>query len=433
MKDCRRIPVTTGDMMHVHGAFGEKVDYTVRLTVRLADEIDGDLLLKALEKTQLRYPYFSRELRAAEDAFYYAENHRSIALLHTDERVSLFSEETNFQPWAVAYFEDRIHLDFFHGITDGTGMYQVLATLLGYYCKARYGTEIDPGIPMLETPISEAETLDPQDTIEVPESKLPPAAAFQPAFTLETDGGLTPSGPTIWDLEIPEATLIRYSSANDASPGTLISLLMAHAIADLYPERSKDIISAYVINARPMLGAELTHHNCLGMALLNYDSRVEAMPFDRQCTVYRGKTFIQSDADRVRRDTAMNAVQIRAAAESLKTLEEKKHAFGQAFSGGEGFVSFLVSYTGKWKHPNVGDYVREFWTHPPNTFSLMVEIAAVNGKIFLSVQQRFLEDTVRESFLRQLEKRGIPYAVKREMPSDIARIQEPIIAPDEME
>ncbi len=425
MKDFKRIHVTTGDMMHVHGAFGEKVDYAVRLTVRLTDEIDGGLLRAALEKTQQRYPYFSRRLRAAEDGFYYEENDRPIALLHMDDRTQLCSEETHFHPWAVAWFEDRIHLDFFHGITDGTGMYRVLATLLGYYCQARYGTEMDPGIPTLETPISEAETLDPQDTIEVPEVKLPPAAPFQPAFTLETDGRLTPSGPTIWDLEIPEAPLIRYSSDNDASPGTLISLLMAHAIADLYPERSKDIISAYVINARPMLGAELTHHNCLGMALLSYDSRVEAMPFDRQCTVYRGKTFIQSDADRVRRDTAMNAVQIRAAAESLKTLEEKKQAFGQAFSGGEGFVSFLVSYTGKWKHPSVGGYVREFWTHPPNTFSLMVEIAAVNGKIFLSIQQRFREDTVRESFLRQLEKRGIPYELKRVMPSDIARIPEP--------
>lgn len=425
MENALRIPVTTGDMMHVHGAFGEKVDYTVRLTVRLKDEIDEHLLREALEKTRQRYPYFSRKLRAAEDAFCYEPNELPVSLLHTDGPIRLSSEESNHHVWAVAWFEDRIHLDFFHGITDGTGMYRVLATLLGYYCKARYGTEPDPGISTLETPIPEAETLDPQDTLSLPETNLPAPAAFSPAFTLETDGGLTPSGPTIWDLEIPEATLIRYSSDNDASPGTLISLLMAHAIADLYPERSKDIISAYVINARPMLGAELTHHNCLGMALLKYDSRVEAMPFDRQCTVYRGMTFIQSDADRIRRDTAANALQIRAAAESLKTLEEKKQAFGQAFSGGEGFVSFLVSYTGKWKHPNVGGYVREFWTHPPNTFSLMVEIAAVNGKIFLSIQQRFREDTVRESFLRQLEKRGIPYEIKRVMPSDIARIPEP--------
>ena len=413
------IPITTGDMMHVHGAFGERVDYAVRLTVRLSDAVDAAILNLALAQTQPRYPYFSVQLRAGEQAYYYEKNERPVVLLHTDKPVQLNAAETNYHPWAVCYFEDRIHLDFFHGITDGTGMYRVLATLLFYYCGERYGDCAPEGIWTLETPIQQEETLDPQDTL-TPQENDPPAVPFREAFTLETDGELTPSAPTIWDVEIPEEALIRFSSANDASPGTLISLLMAQAIDALYPERQKDIISAYVINARPMLSAPLTHHNCLSMALLQYDARIKAMPFDRQCTVYRGKTFLQSDADVVRRSMAQNAAQIRAASEADSTLAEKKRLFGQAFSGGEGFISFLVSYTGKWKHPAVGAHIREFWTHPPNTFSLMVEIAAVNGRIFLSIQQRFREDTVREQFLRELKRHGIPYTLKRTMQSDIA-------------
>ena len=415
------IPITTGDMMHVHGAFGEHVDYAVRLTVRLSDAVHAAILNRALEITQQRYPCFSVRLCAGEKSYFYEENPRPVMLLHTDEPVRLNAAETNFHPWAVCCSEDRIHLDFFHGITDGTGMYRVLATLLYYYCGERYGDPDPEGIWTLETPVLPEETLDPQDTL-VPQENDPAPAPFREAFTLETDGGLTPSAPTIWDVEIPEEALIRFSSDNDASPGTLISLLMAQAIDTLYPERKKDIISAYVINARPMLSAPLTHHNCLSMALLQYDARIKAMPFDRQCTVYRGKTFLQSDADVVRRSMAQNAAQIRAASEADTTLTEKKRLFGGAFSGGEGFVSFLVSYTGKWKHPAVGAHIREFWTHPPNTFSLMVEIAAVNGKIFLSIQQRFREDTVREQFLRELERHGIPYTLKRTMQSDIARI-----------
>ena len=419
-----KIPITTGDMMHVHGALGERVDYAVRLTVRLVDEIDAEILKRALERTQQRYPYFSLRLRAGEHACFYEKNESPIVLLHTDAPARLNAAETNFHVWAVSYSADRLHLDFFHGVTDGTGMYRVLATLLYAYCSERYGVAQPEGIWTPDTPILPEETLDPQDTLS-PQETDPPAAPFQEAFTLETDGGLTPSEPTIWDLEIPEEPLIRFSSANDASPGTLISLLMAQAIDALYPERQKDIISAYVINARPMLSSPLTHHNCLGMAMLKFDQRVRAMPFDRQCTVYRGMTFIQSDADRVRQSMAANAVQIRAAANADTTLEEKKRLFGEAFSGGEGFVSFLVSYTGKWKHPAVGAYIREFWTHPPNTFSLMVEIAAVNGRIFLSVQQRFRENTVREQFLRQLEQHSIPYTLKHRMQSDIAHISEP--------
>ena len=45
--------ITTGDMMHVHGGFGAGVDYTVRLTVRLADPVDAQMLQAALTQTQL--------------------------------------------------------------------------------------------------------------------------------------------------------------------------------------------------------------------------------------------------------------------------------------------------------------------------------------------------------------------------------------------
>jgi predicted acetyltransferase len=68
--------------------------------------------------------------------------------------------------------------------------------------------------------------------------------------------------------------------------------------------------------------------------------------------------------------------------------------------------------------------MREFWLHPPNTFSLMVEIGAAGGKIFLSIQQRFLEDTIREAFLKQLEEHDIPYRICRKAGSDIAHFSE---------
>lgn len=419
------IPVTTGDMMHVHGAFGTGTDYTVRLTVRLTDAVDGVTLRDALDKTQRRYPYFSVRLLAGERGYYYVQNDAPISLLHTDTRARLNAVESNGHVWAVCWNDDRIHLEFFHGITDGTGMYRVLATLLYYYCHTRYGVTDHTGILTLEDPILPEETRDPQDTITMPEVSVPPAAPFAPAFTAETDGGLTPSAPTVWDIELPEAPFIRFTSANDASPGTMISLLLAHAMDAVYPAREKDIISAYVINARPMLGAATTHHNCLGMALFRFEDRIRAMPFDRQCTVYRGMTFVQSDADRVRRDTAAGAIATREAAEAALTLEEKRAAFAQAFNAGEGYLSYLVSYTGKWKHPSVGAYIREFWTHPSNTFSLMAELGAVNGKIFVSLQQRFREDTIREGFLRQLERYGVPYTLRHVKESDVAQLAEP--------
>ena len=48
------IRITTGDMMHVHGGFAQKVDYTVRFSVRQKEEVDAELLSGALRRRKER-------------------------------------------------------------------------------------------------------------------------------------------------------------------------------------------------------------------------------------------------------------------------------------------------------------------------------------------------------------------------------------------
>lgn len=41
------ISISTGDIMHVMGGFGLQMDYTVRMKLRLTDEVDGAILAEA--------------------------------------------------------------------------------------------------------------------------------------------------------------------------------------------------------------------------------------------------------------------------------------------------------------------------------------------------------------------------------------------------
>ena len=43
------ISISTGDIMHVMGGFGLQMDYTVRMKLRLTDEVDGAILAEAPE------------------------------------------------------------------------------------------------------------------------------------------------------------------------------------------------------------------------------------------------------------------------------------------------------------------------------------------------------------------------------------------------
>ena len=281
----RFFPITTGDLMHVYGAFGAGVDYTVRLSVRLDAPVELELLRCAIDRAQRRYPYLSVRLAGNDSDLYYEENPAPIALHAGGGRVELNGPESHEHLWSVSAEGDTIHLDIFHGLCDGAAMYRLLATLLYEYGAAKYGGIERGGIWTQETPIDAAELSDPQDALGEADAAGALTPQYEPAFTLETDGSLTPSEPSVWDVEIPEDAFIRFTSANDASPGTMVSLLWARAIDALFPEREKEIVGAYVINARPMLLSPLTHHNCLSMAIFPYSDRIRKLPFSTQCTV----------------------------------------------------------------------------------------------------------------------------------------------------
>ncbi|MBR3245293.1 MAG: hypothetical protein IKF90_21795 [Parasporobacterium sp.] len=417
--------ITIGDSLHVYGSLGRGIDYTVRLALRLRDEVDEDMLREALNKTEKRYPYFSVHLSKNDTEYYYEENPAPISLLHTDRQISLNSPESNGHVWAVCYQGDRLFLDFFHGIADGTGMYMVLATLLYYYCNARYGVTDHEGIRTLEDPILPEETVDPLDLLPVVDLTKLPQQTREPAFLIADDGGAKPCASTITDIEIPESAFVRFSSASDASPGTMVSLLLTRAIDARYPQREKIIRGGYVVNGRPMMHAPKSHHNCVTMVRYDYSERLKNMPFETQCTALRGITFVQSDEEYVQKAMTFISSRNRAILAMPGSVEEKTKTFGRMIEVGRLFTTQIVSYVGQWKQKAVGAYIEEFWTHVPSANDFTTEISAINGKIGLSIHQTFEDDKLMNLFFRQLEENGIPYTLKAKMMSDVAFFQKP--------
>ncbi len=53
----------------------------------------------------------------------------------------------------------------------------------------------------------------------------------------------------------------------------MISLLFARVIDSLYPERNRGIRGSYIINARPMLHAEMNHHNFVTTVFMDYSDK----------------------------------------------------------------------------------------------------------------------------------------------------------------
>lgn len=417
--------ITTGDVFQVYSSYDLGIPYATRRSIRMKDDVDGEMLETALRKTEKRYPYMSVRLCKNDSVYYWEENKAPVALLPTCRRISLNHRETNYHVWAVCYHKDWLYVDFYHGIADGIGRTHVIKTLLYYYCNLRYGVTDHRGIRTLEDPILPEETLDPLDDIpvlDVTKLTLPPMEA---AFSVIQDGGLQPGEAIVYDIELPEKAFVEFSSTHDGSPGVMVSLLMDRAIDGIFPQRHKSIVTSYVINCRPMLKAPETHHNCLSAASLVYSDRLKKMPMSAQATVYRGRTFLACEEEVVMPQMTAVASYTRHTLANAPGLEEKKRIFGGLLQTSRSLQTLMVSYVGKWQYPAIGDCIEEFLIHAPAVHDLYVGVTAINGKIGLSVIQRFADERIVKAFLAQLEEHGISYELKRKMVLDAAAFPEP--------
>ena len=413
--------ITAGDLFSVYGTVGY-IDYTIRRRLKLDAPVDGDLLCEAVTKTAARYPYFCVRLRCGTEGFYYEPNSAPVAVLHTAGSIRLASAQTNYHIWAVCYDADELYIDFFHGLADGIGVSALTETLLYDYFQLRYGGIDAGGIRTLETPISPAECADPLDAL--PDVPLPESAEAPAGFDIVRDGGMTGTPTVACDVIVPESAFLRFTSASDASPGTMVALLSAKAVDECFPERSKPILGHYAMNARPVLKAPVGHHNCLTAISLPYTERIAALPFQVQCTAYRGMTFLQSDPDRVRPVLERTNSMFRNLAR-IPLLASRRAAFNQVLTASCDAYTYVVSYTGQWKRPALAQHIREFWTHAPGAMPFVVEIKSISGNLFLSILRSTKEDDVERAFLHQLTQNGIPYTVARNAPNDIAAFPGP--------
>ena len=117
-----------------------------RLSFTLSEPVDRDVLQAALDVTVRRFPSMAVRLRRGV-FWYYLEELPQAPRIREEQGCPL--RQTPFDrirqcAFRVLVYENRIAVEFFHAITDGTGGLTFLKSLTAEYLKQRYGTEIPP-------------------------------------------------------------------------------------------------------------------------------------------------------------------------------------------------------------------------------------------------------------------------------------------------
>ena len=382
----------------------------IRLRIRMRDLIDPDILRHAVDTTLLRYPYFCVELKKKDKQYIFAENHRPVVITHSLHGVDLNSEDSNYHMIAFCWQDNWIILDVFHGMTDGTGAYEVVRTLLYYYCSKRYGVRLkEEGIRLVGDEIPEEEWIDPvANRADLPSPKR--NEQMSDALNLIASAGLEEDHRhTVYSIAISESEFMKFNLDNDGSPGTMVSLLLSRAIAKLFPE-AKDIIRiALCVNQRKALLAPLARHSLVGGIMLEYNDKMRDWPLDRQATAYRGMVLVQTQEENV----LMGVASIKGINGLILSKENDQERLGVA-----GYINALaarvvtatVSYVGKANYKEAEQYIRDFRTWTSSAADgLTVEISAVNGRFTLDFLQSFSSPVFVNAFLKELEENRIVY------------------------
>ena len=98
---------------------------TFRVTIKLKDMVDETVLQDAVRKTMERYPYYRMRLGIDEHEVFFMDNPAPTPVLHTDGPIILGGYETQGHLLAFCWWKNKVHMDVWHALTDGIGIYNV--------------------------------------------------------------------------------------------------------------------------------------------------------------------------------------------------------------------------------------------------------------------------------------------------------------------
>ncbi len=276
----------------------ELLAYAVEVTHE--NEVDADLLQKALDRTITRMPYLSDTLMIEGGAVYYASNPlpmevgRGVGLRHVG------GPETNYHMLDLTCEGKVTRFAMYHGFCDGQGLSMFMESVLYHYYCMHDGKDYDPcGIRTDAGTMTEAEEFDPASVqrsvspdFEMPERKQ------QDAYHLPELTRHLGNDARDWGLQVSSERLMAVVKESGTSPSVFISMLLGEAVAATHPDADAPIVANVPISVRAMLGCDETFKNCSSRITLPLTGTpLDDLPFAQRAAQMRNILKTQMNPD----------------------------------------------------------------------------------------------------------------------------------------
>jgi NRPS condensation-like uncharacterized protein len=116
---------------------GRNTSHVFRIDVRLKELVDPALLAKAVNQTLPSFPAFMVRMRQGLFWYYFEHNYETAIVEEENEYPTgrIIPELNNGYLFRFSYFNNKINLDVFHSLSDGTGALSFLTAVTGCYLR----------------------------------------------------------------------------------------------------------------------------------------------------------------------------------------------------------------------------------------------------------------------------------------------------------
>ena len=392
-----------------------------RLSATLTEPVDTEVLRRALDVTVRRFPSIAVRLRRG--AFwYYLEEIPKAPAIQPEKSCPLAHApfyEVRQCAFRVLVYHERIAVEFFHALTDGTGALVFLKSLLAEYLSQKYGLVIpaEKGVlGRLEEP--SAEEVEDSFARYAGDVKLSrrEATAYHLSGTPEPDGY-----KDIVTMMIPADKLRDCARGFGISVTELLCAAMMQAILDIQakdvPRRAarKPVKVLLPVNLRTLFPSA-TLRNFASYITPEIDPRMGDCSFDELCQLVHHKMGMENNRRTMRAKFAANVASERSPVLRVMPLFIKNIAMKAVFDTvGECKSCLCLSNLGRVELPEVMtpyvtrmDFIIGVQARAPHNCGVITW----NGTAYINCIRNIREPALELAFYRVLHRLGLPVKVE---------------------
>lgn len=282
-----------------------------RQSVTLKENVDTEVLHSALEVVIKRFPTIAACLQKGMFWYYLQqiESAPEIREEYSHPMAYMSNAEMRKCAFRVIVYRNRIALEFFHSLTDGTGALIFLKNLTAEYLEQKYGISIP-----LEHGILDRRAL---PTAEELEDCFPKNAGAVPLPRRDTNAWQINGEPNhdgflnVTCFKIPAKDALQKAHEHGVTLTVFMSAVMMQALLNLQDQknpnrkRQKHIKLLIPVNLRKLYGAK-TLRNFAMYVIPELDPRLGVYEFDEICKIITHKLGAEFTAKHMSRIIAAN-------------------------------------------------------------------------------------------------------------------------------